>query len=362
MEIFPTLTFKNYGFFIIAMLTTKEIEFLQNELETAQKPYFIHDGDADGLCSFLLLYRRYQKGKGFIVKSSSTVDISLAQKVEEYNPDKIVVLDMPLMEQEFVDKVKRPIFWIDHHPLQKLHNVFYFNPRSKDDSSYFPTTRMAYQVSADPKDMWIAMAGCLADWHIPSFIDEFMEKYPHLLSKKSDLPTMVYKEPVGKLVKMFNFFLKGEHSDVIKCVKILTRITSPDEIFKQETSQGKFLWKKYESVNKKYEPLLEKAKKEAKKGKLLIFSYLSEGWSFTSELSNELSALYPKKVIIIVRNKSGEMKCSLRAKVPIIGALERALVGIEGHGGGHPKACGAVIKEKDWERFLENFQRELKDD
>jgi len=343
------------------MLTTKEIEFLQNELETAQKPYFIHDGDADGLCSFLLLYRRYQKGKGFIVKSSSTVDISLAQKVEEYNPDKIVVLDMPLMEQEFVDKVKRPIFWIDHHPLQKLHNVFYFNPRSKDDSSYFPTTRMAYQVSADPKDMWIAMAGCLADWHIPSFIDEFMEKYPHLLSKKSDLPTMVYKEPVGKLVKMFNFFLKGEHSDVIKCVKILTRITSPDEIFKQETSQGKFLWKKYESVNKKYEPLLEKAKKEAKKGKLLIFSYLSEGWSFTSELSNELSALYPKKVVIIFRKKSGEMKCSLRAKFPIIGALEKALVGIEGHGGGHPQACGAVIKEKDWERFLENFQRELKD-
>ena len=54
------------------------------------------------------------------------------------------------------------------------------------------------------------------------------------------------------------------------------------------------------------------------------------------------------------------MKCSLRGGTPISGALEKALVGIEGYGGGHAQACGAVIKEQDWERFLEQFREEIK--
>ena len=54
------------------------------------------------------------------------------------------------------------------------------------------------------------------------------------------------------------------------------------------------------------------------------------------------------------------MKCSLRGKTPIAKELEKALVGISGYGGGHPNACGAVIKEEDWNRFLKNFKREIK--
>ena len=54
------------------------------------------------------------------------------------------------------------------------------------------------------------------------------------------------------------------------------------------------------------------------------------------------------------------MKCSLRAKFPIRGALEKTLVGVEGYGGGHENACGAVIKEDSWNKFLKDFKREIK--
>ena len=54
------------------------------------------------------------------------------------------------------------------------------------------------------------------------------------------------------------------------------------------------------------------------------------------------------------------MKCSFRAQFPIAGALEKALVGIEGYGGGHPNACGAVIKTQHLSTFLQNFKEELK--
>ena len=62
----------------------------------------------------------------------------------------------------------------------------------------------------------------------------------------------------------------------------------------------------------------------------------------------------------MAREKSGEMKCSLRgSKIQILPILKKALDGIEGYGGGHELACGACIKVHDWERFLENFKAQL---
>lgn len=342
------------------MLTAKQVEFLRAELETAKNPLFIHDDDADGLCSFLLLYRMRHEGKGVILKTAPKLDLRLLHIVNELNPDKIFVLDVPIIEQEFIDAVKRPIFWIDHHqPLQRK-NVHYFNPRLGDPNLYVPTTMMAYQVSQKQDDLWIAAVGCLADWYPAEFLDEFSQRFPDLLSQKSDLTTMVYKEPIGALIKLFFFLLKGPTSEVRKSVKILTRIASPGEILQQSTPAGKFLYQRFEKINQQYEVLLQQAKKSATRSKVLLFFYSDQHWSFTSNLANELSALYPQKIVIIARKKSGEMKCSLRSQQPILPALEKALVGINGYGGGHANACGAVIKEEDWERFLQRFKEEMK--
>ncbi|MBS3166209.1 DHH family phosphoesterase [Candidatus Woesearchaeota archaeon] len=341
------------------MLSDKEVAFLREELSTAQNPLFFYDDDGDGLCAFLLLYRMKHEGCGSILKTSSKLDASFMRKVDEYHPDKIFILDIPMVEQEFVDKAKRPIFWIDHHEPQQIQNVHYFNPKIKEPDSYIPTSRMAYQVSNNPEDLWLATVGCLFDWHMPNFIGEFIEKYPHLLSEKTDLKTAVYEQPIGKLVRMFSFLLKGKHSDVMNSIKILTRIKSPDEILQQQTSQGKFLFKHFSEVNSRYLPLIKSAKKKVGKGKVIVFTYSELHWSFTIDLANELTAHNPEKVIIIARKKSEEMKCSLRAQFPIDKALAKALIGVEGYGGGHPHACGAAIKEKDWERFLKNFKEEI---
>jgi nanoRNase/pAp phosphatase (c-di-AMP/oligoRNAs hydrolase) len=154
--------------------------------------------------------------------------------------------------------------------------------------------------------------------------------------------------------------LKGQTSEVTRCVKILTRINSPEEILDQTTSQGKYLYHHYDNVNQKYEELIQSAKKKATKSKLLLFYYNENKWSFTSDLANELMYMFPNKIILIARKKSEEMKCSLRSSSVISGALEKALVGINGYGGGHPQACGAVIKEQDWDRFLKQFKEEIK--
>lgn len=341
------------------MLTEKEVIFIRKELATAKNPLIFYDGDPDGLASFLLIYKLHREGKGIVLKTTPRVDERFLRKVKELEPDKIFVLDIPLMTQSFVDTVKRPVFWIDHHQPQELQKVHYYNPRIKDHDAYIPTSRMAWQINQCPEDFWIAAVGCLADWHMPDFIDQFIEKYPELLPKKKDLGDAVFKQKVGKLVKVFSFLLKGPTSEVKKSINVLTKIKEPKEILKQTTSQGKYLYKRFSSINKQYQQILQEAKKRVTRSPLLLFEYSEKRWSFTADLANELSTLYPKKVIIISRKKSGEMKSSLRAKKPIAAALERALVGINGYGGGHPNACGAVIKEEDWKRFLTQFKKEL---
>ena len=341
------------------MLTEKQAELLRKELETAKNPLFFHDGDGDGLGAYLILYRIFREGKHVALTKTSCLNINFLRKVEELNPDKIFVLDVPLMEQEFVDKAKRPIFWIDHHPAQNINNVKYFNPRIKDPEAYIPTTRMAYQISQHPEDLWLATAGCLADYYLPDFIDKFIEQYPDYLSKKEDLPTILFRRPVGKLVKLLFFMQKGASSEVRKSVKILSRIKSPDEIFKQETPQGKFIFKRFEKINKRYEILLKQAKKSVNRSKLILFYYSENQWSFTANLANELSGLYRNKFVIIARRKDDLVKCSLRGK-NVLHTLTLSLENLNGKGGGHPDACGAVINEKDWDQFLENFKNIMK--
>lgn len=154
------------------MLSNKQIEEIKEELDNCKNPlYFFHD-DPDGLCSFLLLYRYRKEGHGIIVKRATPqVDKQFIPKVDSYNPDKIFILDLAVVEQEFIDKVKVPVIWVDHHEPLKRDNVKYFNPRLIKKNSNIPVTYICYQINK--KDLWIAMCGCIGDWFIPDFFDEF---------------------------------------------------------------------------------------------------------------------------------------------------------------------------------------------
>ena len=146
----------------------------------------------------------------------------------------------------------------------------------------------------------------------------------------------------------------------MKSIKIFTRIDDPYEILEQKTPRGRLIYRKYEKINKKYKEILSKILKTKPVGEFLVYTYYEKGMSMTKELSNEALYRTPDKVIIIGRIKSGEVKMSIRSAKHILPkALKKSLQGIEGFGGGHEHACGAVVKEEDFEQFLENLKREL---
>jgi len=339
------------------MLTQNQINEIREELDNCARPIFLYDDDQDGLCSFLLLYRYKREGKGMIIKTTPKIDERFIEKVNNYQPDKIFILDIAMVEQEFIDGVKAPVVWIDHHEPLKRSKVKYYNPRL--NGKMVPTTYMCYKITGN--SLWIAMIGCVADWHIPDFADEFKEKFPDLLDKPFKAPgDIIYKTRLGKLIQMFSFLLKGKSEDVNNSIKILTRIEGPYDILEPKTPEGKFLCKRCEKIHKRFEPL-QKEISEAfanSKEKLIVFKYAEDRTSFTSELSNEMIYLHPEKIVLVAREKNEEMKCSLRsAKIVLPPLINKAMAGLNGYGGGHEHACGINISKYNFEEFVERLRK-----
>ena len=339
-------------------LSKEQVNQIRDNLDNCKNPLFFFDDDQDGLCSFLQLYRYKKEGKGIIVKTTPKLGTVFARKVEEYKPDKVFILDVAVVEQDFLDEMKVPVIWIDHHNPAEVNNVKYFNPRASNFEDNQPTSYMCYQVVQ--QDLWIAALGCVADWFLPDFLKEFKKEFPDLIDKPYKSPgDVIFDSRLGHLIRIFSFVLKGKTDDVMKSIKVLTRIESPYEILNQETSQGKFVYKRYEQANKMYEPLLKDVLKTVEKstGNLAVFIYKDDKTSFTSDLSNEAIHKYPDKIIIIAREKNDEMKCSLRSsKIILPGLIEKSLVGLDGYGGGHEYACGLNIKIRDFEEFVRKFK------
>lgn len=339
------------------MLTDDQIKEIRTELDGCRNPLFFFHDDPDGLCSFLLLYGYKKEGSGFIVKSVPKMDEKFLKKVQEYTPDKIFIADIAVVDQKFIDNANAPVVWIDHHEPLKRHKVKYFNPRVNDKGANVPATLICYKVADD--NLWIAMTGCVGDWVTPYFYDEFKEKYPDLVDGDKDPGSILFTTKIGRLARVLSFILKGKTSDVMKCIKIMTRIKTPYEILNQETSQGKFIYKRYEKINQQYSSLLEQALKKESDDPILIFTYEEDKMSFTGDLSNELHFRMPDKLVIVGRKKNDEIRMSLRSKSLLPPMLEKALQGLEGYGGGHEHACGACVKKDDFELFVKRIRDNL---
>ncbi|MBS3121852.1 hypothetical protein J4434_03145 [Candidatus Woesearchaeota archaeon] len=347
---------------------------IKKELDDCSRPLFFFDDDPDGLSSFLLLYRYKQAGKGIVVKTYPVLDEKFFNSVKDYEPDKIFIVDIPKISENFLKKLSMPVIYIDHHDICQIKqdNLIYFNPHIYNEKDERCVSYWCYKIiniaegdniiEQKTKDIWIAMVGCVGDWHLPDFKSEFTKQYPKLLSQNLNKPEKaLFSSKIGQLTRVFSFILKGQHKDVMSSIKVLTRIEHPDEIMKKTTSQGRFIYKQFEKINKLYQELLKAITKENIHENILTFFYTEKQWSFTSDLSNELLYKYPDKVIIVCREKSGEFKCSIRSnKHKLPDKIKNALVGLEGYGGGHDYACGTCVKDKDFNVFLERFKSELK--
>ena len=340
------------------MITLKQIKKL---IEKSENPLIFYDDDPDGLVSYLLVKKHFDKGNGVAVKGKPMLGTDYLLSVDKYNPDLVIVLDKPIIEQDFVDKVNVPIIWIDHHPIVEIKGVKYYNPRFKDKNDNRCVSHWCYQLTKE--NMWLAAIGIISDYQKPSFVKTFIKKYPELLKEFKNQKEAMFNTNVGKLIKIFGYSLKGFTKDVNKNIEILSKVKDPNDLLQGRTENTKLLLNRIEKVKKEYDKLLEKAVEENKGKKMVVFVYPSGKYSFSGELSNELMYKFPGKVILVGRRKEGKVMMSLRApeekriKLPPI--LEKALTGVEGYGGGHDYAVGASIIEDDFDQFFSVIKAEV---
>jgi single-stranded DNA-specific DHH superfamily exonuclease len=341
------------------MLTDKQIKEIREHLEKAQNPVFFFDNDQDGLCSFLLLQRYIERGKGVPIKSFPELDPDYFRKVSELNADYIFILDKPVISEKFwkeVEQVNVPVVWIDHHEVQiKVPDfVNYYNPIYNKNKTNEPVSALCYQISQRKEDIWIAVIGCISDKFLPDFYDKFLEKYPDLGCKVEDAFDVYYKTEIGKIGKLIGAGLKDKTTNVISMLRFLMSAKTPYEVL-EESNKNFLMHKRFEHINERYQRLLKEAIESNDSSSDVLFFQYGGDLSMSSELSNELSYKFPDKFVVVMYMKGAKANISGRGKnirekvLKIIGEIEGA------SGGGHEDAVGAQVKISDVELFRKRF-------
>lgn len=347
------------------MLTENQILELRGHLEKAQNPIFYYDNDADGFCSYVLFRRFIDRGKGVAVRSHPDIDESYSRKAQELNADYVFVLDRPILGEGFVEeigKLQLPIVWIDHHDVGDERydgkDVFIFNPtRNEKKKSSEPISYWAYKICNRREDLWIALMGCIADHYLPDFADEFKERHGEYWGKKIVKPfDAYYKSEIGRLARIIGFGLKDSVTHVVQMQNFLIKCKGPDTLFEESDSNKPFA-RKYREMREKYDVLLKKARKGVNGDDKLVFFTYGGDLSMSSDISNELSYLYPGKMIVVAYTSGPITNISMRGK-GVKKLIEKILPGFENSsGGGHEEAVGVRIQTQDLERFREEIAK-----
>ena len=341
------------------MLTQEQVGEIKEHLEKAQNPIFFFDNDPDGLCSFIILRKFCEKGKGVQVKSH-LLKKEYFRKINELNIDYIFILDVPLVENDFFDeaeKINLPVVWIDNHNVQiKFPDfVHYYNPILNNPRTNEPVTHLCYSISGKKEDLWLDIIGCISDNFYPENYPEFRKKFPELIIDSEEPFDILYKSKIGEIAKILKFALLDTTTNVVNLLKFLIKAKNPYDIL-EENEKNSAIHKRFSEIDKKYNKLLEKAKKNVEDEKLLFFKY-SSVLSMSNELANELSYLFQQKTIVVIRINNSIATFSARGK-NIINIIAKALEGIsDSRSGGHENAVGGQMKSKDAEEFYKNLKK-----
>jgi len=339
------------------MLTQEQVNEIRTHLGKSQNPLFFFDNDVDGLCSFLLLQRFAEKGKGVPVKSFPELTEEYFRKVHELNADYIFILDKPLVSDEFFQKSREfniPVVCIDHHDTKRKIPEFvnYYNPVVQGKDASGPTTYLCYQISNKREDMWLAVIGCISDKFFPEFYADFKDNFPDLAVDSEEPFHIRYRSQIGKITNLFSFALKDRTTNVINMLRFLMKVKSPYDVL-NEMNKNYFMHQRYNQINSKYQILLQKAKKLLF-GKVLFFRYRGD-LSISSDLANELNYIFPEKIVVVAYDSGIKANISARGKNVRKIMLEIIRDFTDSTGGGHEEAIGVKIQSK----HLDELKRRL---
>jgi single-stranded DNA-specific DHH superfamily exonuclease len=299
------------------------------------------------------------------IKSFPELTEDYFRKINELNADYVFILDKPVVSQEFfkrIEEVNIPTVWIDHHTIDKKDIpdfVDYYNPLFNEDKNNEPVTVLCQQINDRKKDLWLAVVGSISDKFVPDFYSDFEKDYPELSIKSESAFEIFYNSQIGKIVKLFSFALKDKTTNVITMLKFLMKVKTPHEVL-EKSNKNYIMHERFDQIDRKYQKLLIKAEEISVDSKKVLFFQYGGDMSISSDLANELTYRFPKKIIVVIYLKGIKANISVRGKKIKDKILEVIKNLKEATGGGHEDAVGAQINVEDVEKFRERFSELVK--
>ena len=341
------------------MIRQTQLQEIRDWLEMSQNPLFFFDNDVDGLCSFLILRRVIDRGRGVAIKSFPDLKEQYLRKVDELNPDAIFILDKAELSKEFAEAVEQrgiPMIWIDHHETKTSKEIIEKTSYYNSFPTAEPTTYIAQKIFNRQEDMWLAMIGCIGDVYMPDFAEEFAKQSPELFNANITAFDAYHATEIGKMAKMLNFGLMDSITNVVRLIKYLFKATNAYDIL-EENKYTKQFHKRYAQLNEFYNKQINKAEKIFDdKSPVLFFTYSGE-ISMSSEISNKLYYNHKDKLVVVAFKRPEKVNISIRGKNALT-ITKQVIENIEGAtGGGHKEATGAMIPIDDFEKFKKNIEQ-----
>lgn len=351
-------------------------EFVKH-LSQKDKIALVHDLDPDGISSGVITAHAVQflRGKkidlrihqkpGEIALTEKTIKLLLQKKITKLiTTDKAVEQDLLLLKKaaQICD-----ILIIDHHKIYSTElpsNVLLMKPQillSPLDPSRYCTAKLAYDLWSRHVNLspiaWKACPGIIGDiayvqWK--SFVDEQLKKINGKITKDP------FHNIFGKMAEMFSQTECYDYRKVGIIFNTLWKAKNPNDVLKSNL-------KKYSTiVQKEIDYYMRHAKKLAvfyPKKQLIIYE-IKPKYNIKSNLSTVLSMIYPNSTLILASldKQKKNYTLSLRRqdqKIKMNELIEKALIGLQGSGGGHIPAAGGRVARKDFEKFKENVLKLL---
>ena len=321
----------------------------------------LYHSDVDGMTSAAITLIALERMSIKVSKFKSGNVEKARETLEELKGfDKAIILDIALDFLEgFEEMVECKTLFIDHHMIKRDLNsarIVHINPRFDMPETYQPVAYVVYKLLSaivDLKDKeWIAVLGTIGDYGFEDCKD-IVGKYVKATSS-SDLP----KTDFWKVALVLN----GSAFEIgfNEVVKILMSAKDLEEL-----KNNKLLNKAYESYEKEYNRCKEefwRNAEEVEELNLIISVIKPMHIRMGSSISTELGIKHKDKMIILLEKIDDAYKVHARyqnSSLHLGKLLEAVCEGLNG-GGGHERAAGAVVHEKNIEKFKKRLIKRLK--
>lgn len=358
---------EKFGRFLYEYLVRAGEKFISG-IKKNSKVLIVHHSDADGCCSGEILGRALRsrgiKKISFVSpKLNPYITPEIKKKISKENPDVLLVADMGTDSLRYLEGLgaEKIVGMFDHH---RVFNSFpkeiaHVNPNLLNiPQSLNPST--AYLIYRSCKKFckeidWLAVVGSIGDKgerKIWGLVEEVAQKY------KTSFESL---RTCAKRIDAAEAYKPGSASVAISA---LSECRFPECLASGEGKNAKklALWER--RVREEINRLVQEHVKNAEfyeEPKLIVYE-IRTPHGIKGDVANVLQELYQDYSTLVYTRAKGRVRLSMRSSITDLSAAIRdATAGIDGTGGGHPRASGADIAEKDFQKFLNNLKLRLMD-